>query len=259
MDQKRRMSDREVITSFVAFLAANGHRGLEIDGWPEDHKDGEIDAVARDFAIEHTSIDTLAHQRRDSAWYEQVVGDLDKEVRPRAGKALYVTLRYDAVQVGQDWHSIREALKRWLQAEGQLLANGRHEIRIDGVPFPVDVFQYDAPPRVAPTLFFGRYTPEDATLPQRLRELCDRKIGKLARWKDRGKAIVLLVENDDIALMNHIKFAEAVRDAYPDERPAGVDQLWYVSTAIQPALQFLDLSRIWETELGVPIMWPPEP
>jgi len=253
------MSDREVITSFVAFLAASGQPGLEVDDWPEDHTPGEIDAVARDVAIEHTSIDTLPDQRRDSAWYEQVVGHLDREVAPRAGKTLYVVLRYDAVQVGQDWRSIREALKRWLQTEGQLLADGRREVRIEGVPFPVDVYQRDVPPRVPPFLSFGRYTREDATLSQRLRALCDRKIGKLARWKDRGKITVLLVESDDLALMNHIKLSEAVREAYPDGKPTGVDQLWYASTAIQPTLSFLDLSRMWDTELGIPIMWPPEP
>src|SRR6266446_4368232 len=54
-----RMTDREVIESFVAFLAAHGRPGLVVTDWPEDHKDGEIDAVAGDLAIEHTSIDTL--------------------------------------------------------------------------------------------------------------------------------------------------------------------------------------------------------
>ncbi|OLC49390.1 MAG: hypothetical protein AUH82_00715 [Chloroflexi bacterium 13_1_40CM_4_65_13] len=253
------MSDREVILSFVSFLAANGHPGLKVDGWPEDHKHAEIDAVAGDFAIEHTSIDTLPDQRRDAAWYEQVVGNLDKEMSPRPAKTLFIVLRYDAVQIGQDWRSIREALKRWLQTDGQLLADGRREVRIEGVPFPVDVSQWSVPARIPPSLFFGRYTREDATLPQRIRALCDRKIQKLAAWKARGKTTVLLLENDDLALMNHIKFSDALRDAYPGGRPAGVDQLWYVSTAIQPTLQFLDLSRMWEIEPGVPTMWPPEP
>ncbi len=147
-------------------------------------------------------MDTLPNQRRDSAWYAQVVAQLEKEVTPRPGKILHAVLRPDAVRVGQDWGTIRDALKGWLQREGQ--------------------------------------------------------IAKLAPRKNRRNTTVLLLENDDIALMNHVKFSEAVRAAYPDGRPPGVDQLWYVSTAIQPTLQVLDLSKMWEMKLGVPMMWPPE-
>ena len=48
-----RMTGREVIEAFVTFLATHRHPGLFVEDWPEDHKDGEIDAVAADLAIEH--------------------------------------------------------------------------------------------------------------------------------------------------------------------------------------------------------------
>jgi hypothetical protein len=56
--------------------------------------------------------------------------------------------------------------------------------------------------------------------------------------------------------------AEAVVAAYREGRPAGVDEFWYVSTAVQPRLLFHDLTRMWELppEQRYPeiIFWPPE-
>ena len=50
--------------------------------------------------------------------------------------------------------------------------------------------------------------------------------------------------------------------AYREGRPAGVDEFWYVSTAVQPRLLFHDLTRMWELppEQRYPeiIFWPPE-
>jgi hypothetical protein len=249
------MDDRQVITSFVAFLAANGRPGLKVDRWPEDEKDGEIDAVAGDLAIEHTSIDTLPDQRRDGAWVSQFLAQLEEEITPP--RDLYVVFDNDAVRRGQDWDATRDALRRWLQTDGQKLTGRRSRVQIPGVPFPVDIFQSD-PAHLPPRVFFCRYAPSDATLPQRIKELCDRKIKKLARHKAEGRTTILLIENDDIANMNHHKLAAAVRDAYPDGRPSGVDQVWYASTAMQPQLHILDISEMWHSRVGTPIIWPSE-
>src|SRR2546426_6125760 len=102
------MTDREVVESFVAFLAAHSRVGLVVNDWPEDHKDGEIDAIAGDLAIEHTSVDTLKNQRRDSEWFRQVVGPLETTL-PRPEFSLQVILGNDAVRTGQEWDTIRNA------------------------------------------------------------------------------------------------------------------------------------------------------
>ena len=71
----------------------------------------------------------------------------------------------------------------------------------------------------------------------------------------------MLLESDDVALMNHVKMAQAVIDAYPQGRSAGVDEFWYVSSMLQPEMHFLDLSTIWTLREGdrfpVPTIWPP--
>lgn len=76
-------------------------------------------------------------------------------------------------------------------------------------------------------------------------ELCDRKIGKLARRKTADTTTVLLIESDDIALMSPQKMEQVIEAAYP-KRPPGVDQVWYVSTAIPQALEFFDFTRLWQ-------------
>jgi hypothetical protein len=256
---RTRMGDRGVITSFVAFLAANGRPGLRVDGWPEDEKDGEIDAVAGPFAIEHTSIDTLPDQRQLSAYLMQMIGDLETAVVTR--QHLLVYIHYDAIQRGQDWPAIRRALKQWLETEGQRLGEKLTRVHIPGVPFPVDVWPKKWPG--SPRVYIARYTPpEDKSLPARIKDLCDRKVAKLSKWASPSTTTVLLLESDDIALMNEIRFVEAVLAAYPRGRPAGVDQVWYVSTAAQPLLAFHDLTRMWDLppDQRYPeiMLWPPE-
>ena len=64
------MKDSEVIERFVAHLARHGPQGLKVDEIPDlkERNLPEIDAIAGPFAIEHTSIDTVPHQRRNDDW-----------------------------------------------------------------------------------------------------------------------------------------------------------------------------------------------
>jgi hypothetical protein len=48
--------DQKVIKAFVNYL------GLEVDEWPEDYNQNDIDAIAGPLAIEHTSVDTLPNR-----------------------------------------------------------------------------------------------------------------------------------------------------------------------------------------------------
>jgi hypothetical protein len=52
------------------------------------------------------------------------------------------------------------------------------------------------------------------------------------------------VENADIALMNRQKMFDAIRRAYPDGLPIGVDRLWYADTAIPDDIDFDDFTTI---------------
>ena len=71
----RKLTDKQVISLFVEYLATQGNPGLKVDTWPdeENRQSSDIDAIAGHLAIEHSSFDTIPNQRRNAAWFVQVV------------------------------------------------------------------------------------------------------------------------------------------------------------------------------------------
>jgi hypothetical protein len=239
------MKDRDVINAFVAYLQKNGHPGIEVEHWPEDENRNseEIDAIAGPFAIEHTSIDTLPHQRRDSDWFMQVVGGLEQEFSGSIPFRLSITLEYRAVKKGQSWSAIRNAIRTWLSTDALLLREGNHILdNIRGVPFRLHIAKDSGRPCA---LRFRRFDPgEDTTLSDRLRQLVVRKSKKLLRYQETGKTTLLLVESEDIALMNDSKMFMAIREAFPAGLSTGMDQLWYADTSVPSDILFRDFTQL---------------
>ena len=88
--------DKTIINSFIAYLRNNGQINLRIDRWP-DNKNSEssdIDAVAGQFAIEHTGIDTIEHQRRNSDWFMKIAGVLEEELKNKLKYHLIIIFPY---------------------------------------------------------------------------------------------------------------------------------------------------------------------
>ncbi|MFZ5447571.1 MAG: hypothetical protein ACOZFS_02915 [Thermodesulfobacteriota bacterium] len=237
------MKDHEVVEAFVAHLAANGYPGLCVDKWPEreNRKSPDIEAIAGQFAIEHTSIDTLPNQRGKSHWFMRAAGELEKEL-PKLPYRLNITLEYDAITKGQDWGAIRETLKTWVIENCPQLPDGRYTLEnLPGIPFQLRVKkQTDRPPRI----IFGRIAPEDKSLPGRISQQLDSKIKKLEPYQEGGFITVLLIESEDIALMNEVKMLDAIRNAYPGGLPPSVGEIWYVDTSIPSEIEFRDFTEL---------------
>ena len=236
------MNDRDVINAFVAHLRDHGHPGLQFKRRPDEENRGspDIDAIAGAFAIEHTSIDTLPNQRRNSDWFMRAAGCLEQELDTTPPFRLNITLEYDAVGTGQNWVAIRAALKNWVTNEALRLSDGRTFVENPpGIPFRLHV---EKSSDRRPGVFFARFQPDDDTLPSRVKAAFDRKAGKLSKYQMPGVTTILLIENDDIALMNIWKMIEAIRTAFPAGPPLGVDQVWYADTSIGNALEFQDLT-----------------
>ena len=256
------MSDAEVVDKFVEALADTRAPGLQVDRRPDHEKPGDIDAVAGTFAIEHTSIDTFSDQRTRNSYLERLLGDLEKTISTK--QYMQVVFDYDAVDIGQDWPAIRAALKNWLETVGQQLTARSTRVRPPGVPFDIQVFTRPDWNRPLPArVWFGRFVPpNDKPISLRLKDLCDRKVAKLSKYKSASMTTILLLENDDIASMNELILQDAVLAAYPQGRPAGVDEFWYVSTAGQPQFLFYDLTQTWELpedqRCPEPMWWPPQ-
>ena len=227
------MNDREVVEAFVAYLREHGHPALKVDGWPDqvNRKTCEIDAIAGPFAIEHTSVDTVENQREASAHFNCVIGGIREELVGKVPFRLKITVEWSAVRVGQDWSAIRGAMKDWILTEAPSLPDGCHVIddgTIPGVPFGLMVRKASDRP---PDIIFGRTEPHDDTLPARIRKQLDKKAGKLAKYASE-KTTILLVESSDMALMNQGILLDAIKAAYSDALPTGVDQVWYTDTSV---------------------------
>ena len=239
---RRRSNDRDVVEAFVAHLRDHGHPALRVERRPDEENPGvrDVDAIAGAFAIEHTSIDTLPNQRRDSDWFMRVAGNLEQELDTTPPFRLNITLQWNAITTGQNWAAIRAALKKWVTNEAPRLADGRHVIEsLPGIPFRLHVAKSSKRP---PGVFFARFPPSDDTFPLRVNAAFNGKAEKLAKYKPLGRTTILLVENNDIAIMNESKMIEAIRTAFPAGLPAAVDQVWYADTSIESAVEFQDFT-----------------
>jgi hypothetical protein len=83
-------------------------------------------------------------------------------------------------------------------------------------------------------LFVSRFAPKDyeALRGERIRKAMDKRLPKLKVWKDSGARSLLVLENGDISLSNHVVILEAAEAALAD-RPDKPDELWLVDTTIQ--------------------------
>jgi hypothetical protein len=235
------MEHRGVIGAFVTYLRAQGHPMLAVDRWPDDENRStpDIDAIAGPFAIEHTSIDTLPDQRQKTDWFLQAAGGLEDEIVSLPFR-LNIILKFGAVAPRQNWRAVREALKSWIITQSAALPEGAQLVSgIPGVPFEMTVRK--ALLR-SPGLFFSRQIPRDSGLSDRIKNLLDRKAQKLERYQLGGRTTVLLVESEDIALMNDSKMLEAMRSAYPNGLPNGVDLLWYADTSLPSDIEFFNFT-----------------
>ena len=238
--------EQEIIVAFIDYLGTlNSRSNLSVDRWPdkENRTEPEIDAIAGNFAIEHTSIDSVADQRKLNDWYLQVVEGLDQVIKDHVDCGFTITLQYLAIGKGMDWSSIRVDIRRWIANCAPALGNGNHEITLPTstpIEFPIvmHVWKESAPPIVG----FARFEPEDNTLPSRIRKLLDRKAEKLKLYQGTSFTTMILLENDDIALMNEDKMLAALREAYRDGLPQGVNQIWFADTSISDKPQFHDFT-----------------
>lgn len=226
------MRDKEVIERFIEYLNNSYGKALKIERWPdeENRASPDIDAIAGEYAIEHTRFDTVENQTRDSDYFMKVVQGLEEEFYGKLDYQLDIIFPYDAVRRGQDWSNIKESIRKWIINESCLLSDGTTWIEdIQGIPFKLYI-NIDRDPDIIRRLFFSRFQPREHSEATRLKGQLNRKIQKLNKYKRQNYITLLLIESDDIALMNKLKFVEWVKNAFP-VYPEGVDDFWYVETS----------------------------
>ncbi|MGE3637369.1 MAG: hypothetical protein AB7G28_02340 [Pirellulales bacterium] len=222
--------DKHIVNAFVEHLRDHGHPELSIDGYPDEvnRNSNDIDAIAFPFAIEHTSIDTLQHQRRNQVWFGQFADPLREALEGEVPFYLNVMFGYDSLKRGVRIDDVRGAFERWVRDESHLLRQGRSTVSsAKGIPFTFEAERKDDWP---PGLILTRLAPTDGALADRIRSIVERKADKLQRYHS-NYTTVLLIENGDRSLMNKEKMLGALHRIYPDGPPTGVDQIWYADTS----------------------------
>jgi hypothetical protein len=237
------LDDKAIVDAFVLHLNNRAYRTLKVDrrSDEENRESSDIDAIAGNLAIEHTSIDTFRNQRRDSARFSKVVRGLKSELPDQPKYRLTIILPYTCVQLGQDWPKIRDSLKSWIINSSPTLSDGMHHVtNAPGIPFE---FRARKASGRKPGIIFYCHGTDDYTLPKRIREQLDRKVQKLKPYKLRGYSTILLVESNDIAFMNEDILLDAIRSGFSNRLPDGVDQVWYADTTIPHDLLFYDFTE----------------
>lgn len=172
-------------------LAGGKYPGVKVDRRPdEENRAGpDIDAIAGHLAIEHTSVDSIPDQRRNSEWFMQAVGALKDEVEGLRFR-LNIASQCEAMTIGQDWRAIRRAMEDWIERESAKLKDGPHPIKA-APGIPIDFMVRESSTR-EPGLFFARVAPEDSHLTVRVRPQIDRKAEKLLPYRQQDFTTVLL-------------------------------------------------------------------
>lgn len=239
------MKDKEVIKAFVSHLRDNGYPHLKVDRWPDDENrtSPDIDAIAGIFAIEHTSIDTLPNQREQNAIFMQVIGGFREEFAGKLPYRLDIWLDFGAIEKGQNWPAIRKGFRDWIEKESPELPYGFGSIDgVNSIPFGFRVKKETRKIKRHLGVRFGRSVSEDKTLSLRIREQFKKKAEKLEFYKVNGKTTILLIESDDFQLMNHGIMFVAIKDAFGDGLPRGIDQIWFADTSIAEEIDFIDFT-----------------
>ncbi len=234
------MNQDDVINAFVQNLDPN----LTVTSWPDKNNSvsKDIDAVAGNFAIEHTSIDAVDDLRQKNDWFMKVAGDLEAELNAGMKFRLRINFDYDSIQAGQDWKKMNNAIREWIINESPLISEGSQIINISEVPFELRIDKvFDEPSAL---IFSRSFNKGKETLESSVGPLIERKAQKLVPYTQKGMVGILLVQTEDIAFMNKVRFAEAIMASFPIKIPDGVDQIWYADATIRPYVSFYDITAL---------------
>lgn len=198
------------------------------------------------FAIEHTGIEPFAGHMQLEAEVGVHFRPIEAMVAGRLPSnehfELHMPVKATQGLKGSALRRVHETIASWIIAIAPTLPIARFGryvtpirwVTLPGVPFPVTLH------RTTTEGFPARFTihhmveaNHEAERVKRIREACQRKYPKLARWKrNHGARTVLVLEENDIQLTNQQVVADAlleVEQTMPD-RP---DEVYLVSTAVE--------------------------
>lgn len=232
----KKTREKHIVESFLEHLGKVRGRPLRAEAWPdeENRNTADIDAIAGPYAIEHTVVESFENQLRELAWYRESFIPLIEELRPRVDSRLEINLPREAIGFRD---SLVPELRDWVLANEPGLDDGVLEATLVRSGIGIRVSKSSGRKRgVHLTWWIPGQNRKALT-----RQL-QKKISKLARYREKGKTTILLVESDDLQSMNSVLMEELVQGAVGPELAVHVDELWYADTSIPGSLEFEELA-----------------
>lgn len=204
----------------------------------EDRNGRACDAYAEasgetSIALEHTLVQTYAVQKRTDAEFTRAIGVLEAELKDQFPFRLTLTVPQFAIQKGQSWERITQAIKTW-SLSGPAIPEGRSEVTMPGVPFQVRLWRDNF---LAPKFLVGRWEDSSLDVKQELVEMMAAALAdkgeQLAQYKQAGDRTLLVLESDDIVFTNRVDLYRAFLEAWHRCEPRFIDQVWLAMTIPQ--------------------------
>ncbi len=240
------MPQAEAITALVQVYNETHSCSYRIASRPDEvnRETPDIDACAvvdgmPTLAIEHTHVETMASQMLDDARFSKVFLPLADVLESEMPAGLEVILEHGALQPGQDWPGVADAMAAWLRTRAGTFPVGLSRHDIAGVPFSVAVLW----PRLRSGIpfHFARMAPQSAELrPEtvgRFEDALRSKDAQMRKYAESGATTVLLVESRDWALVSPLDMHDAYSDARTRVGAPHIHQVWFTRLS-RPDLKY---------------------
>ncbi len=207
------------------------------------------------YAIEHTIVEAFAGQIHTGvdfgAFIEPIAAALDHHMPPPGRFLLVFAINPSQGMKPREISAAQQTIIAWVNAKATELheecpeqpsrnrkpggLGNERKAAVAGIDLTLQRETHWAEPiAVHGRLFIQRFAPKDyETLrAERIKKAMAKKLPKLKIWKDGGTRSVLVLENGDLSLSNHVAILEAAETALAG-RTDPPDELWLVDTTIE--------------------------
>ncbi len=222
------------------------------------------------FAFEHTRVEPFAGHIQLEAEAKRHFQPITERVASHLPAESHFELNVPAgAMIGLNDRAarpIQDALAKWILATAPGLPTARpgryilpiQKITPSGVPFAVSLHRWPRDGFPFPFVIQHQVAGDvEAKRRERIETAYSRKVPKLLQWKKLGARTILILEEDDIFLTNHINVADALAkvEASRTDRPdeiyllSAFTSMWLITRLRSDHNSFYDLpldNRFWE-------------
>ncbi len=220
----------------------------------------DIDAIAQkngiNYAIEHTSFNSLKDQKEKSSYFKQMIEGIEDKYQ-NLNYRLNIIIEWNSIKSEKEIKEkklkkkynvskINSSLINWIDEESlkdcftsDKYPYKTHRIKnYNNLPFDFLISKV-VRTQLQKGVFISRSISENNdeefskmfNESDELSDLISKKITKLKQEKYNGYQTILILESEDIALMHYGRLKEEV-DKYFSRKSEFIDQIWYCDTAV---------------------------